>query len=84
MNNINVFTGPMKSGKSSTIIREAKSLINAGEKVQVFKPIIDDRFSIDEVKDRNGNSIQAIKDKKKISKLVQALIDKEKLMLNNH
>ena len=30
------------------------------------------------------NSIQAIKDKKKISKLVQALIDKEKLMLNNH
>ena len=30
------------------------------------------------------SSIQAIKDKKKISKLVQALIDKEKLMLNNH
>ena len=64
MNNINVFTGPMKSGKSSTIIREATSLINAGENVQVFKPIIDDRFSIDEIKDRNGNSIKAINIKK--------------------
>ena len=64
MNNINVFTGPMKSGKSSTIIREAKYLMNAGKKVQVFKPIIDDRFSIDEVKDRDGNSIKAINIKK--------------------
>lgn len=64
MNNINVFTGPMKSGKSSAIIREAKSLMNAGEKVQVFKPTIDDRFSINEVKDRGGNSIKAINIKK--------------------
>lgn len=60
MNNINVFTGPMKSGKSSSIIAEAKSLINAGEKVQVFKPVIDDRFSVNEVKDRNGNAIRAV------------------------
>lgn len=60
MENINVFTGPMKSGKSSTIISEANSLINAGEKVKVFKPSIDDRFGNDIVKDRNGNSIKAI------------------------
>ena len=35
MNNINVFTGPMKSGKSSSIISKANTLINNGEKVQV-------------------------------------------------
>lgn len=60
MNNINVFTGPMKSGKSSTIISEANFLINNGEKVQVFKPAIDDRFGTDVVMDRNGNKIKAI------------------------
>lgn len=60
MENINVFTGPMKSGKSGTIISKANSLINAGEKVQVFKPLIDDRFGLDVVKDRNGNEIGAI------------------------
>ena len=60
MENINVFTGPMKSGKSSTIISQAKSLINAGQRVQVFKPTIDDRFATDKVTDRNGNTIGAI------------------------
>lgn len=60
MNNINVFTGPMKSGKSSTIISEANFLIDNGEKVQVFKPAIDDRFGTDVVMDRNGNKIKAI------------------------
>lgn len=60
MENINVFTGPMKSGKSSTIISEANSLIDNGEKVQVFKPAIDDRFGKDIVMDRNGNKIEAV------------------------
>ena len=60
MGNINVFAGPMKSGKSSTIISEAKTLLNNGEKVQVFKPAIDDRFGTDVVMDRNGNKIDAV------------------------
>lgn len=60
MNNINVYAGPMKSGKSSTIISEANSLLNSGEKIQVFKPTIDDRFGTDVVMDRNGNQIEAI------------------------
>ena len=33
MNNINVYTGPMKSGKTGTIIQTAHSLINNGENV---------------------------------------------------
>lgn len=60
MNNINVFAGPMKSGKSSTIISEAKNLINQGQNVQVFKPTMDDRFATNQVVDRNGNKIDAI------------------------
>ena len=60
MENINVFTGPMKSGKSSNIISKANSLIDKGEKVQVFKPSIDDRFGTDVVMDRNGNKISAV------------------------
>ncbi len=60
MDNINVFTGPMKSGKSGTIINTANYLINQGENVKVFKPAIDDRFSSDFVQDRDGNKIAAI------------------------
>ncbi|MBO5397311.1 MAG: hypothetical protein J6A36_00020 [Clostridia bacterium] len=60
MNNINVFTGPMKSGKSSTIIKTANELKNKGENVKVFKPTIDDRFGTGFVQDRNGNKIDAI------------------------
>lgn len=60
MKNINVFTGPMKSGKSSTIIKTANSLINQGENVKIFKPCIDDRFDTDYIHDRNGNKISAI------------------------
>lgn len=60
MNNISVFTGPMKSGKSSTIINTANNLINQGENVKVFKPVIDDRFGNSVVQDRNGNKIDAI------------------------
>ena len=60
MENINVFVGPMKSGKSSTIISKANDLINNGENVQVFKPAIDDRFGTDFVMDRDGNKINAI------------------------
>lgn len=60
MNNINVFTGPMKSGKSGTIIKTANNLIEQGENVKVFKPTIDDRFGMGFVQDRNGNKIDAI------------------------
>ena len=60
MNNISVFTGPMKSGKTSTVINTANALINQGENVNVFKPVLDDRFSTNFVQDRDGNKINAI------------------------
>ena len=60
MSDINVFSGPMKCGKSHRILEEAGRQLIAGKKIQMFKPKMDNRFSEDFVKDRNGNKIKAI------------------------
>lgn len=60
MGNINVFSGPMKCGKSENLIREANRQSLAGKNVKMFKPLMDDRFSQDNVSDRNGNKFPAI------------------------
>ena len=59
MGNINVFSGPMKCGKSERLIIEANRQKVAGKKIQVFKPLMDDRFSEDNIVDRNGNKYPA-------------------------
>ena len=59
MSDINVFTGPMKSGKSQKIINEAYRQIIAGKKIQMFKPKLDTREQ-ECVADRNGNKIMAV------------------------
>jgi thymidine kinase len=60
MGNINVFSGPMKCGKSERLIMEANRQKLAGKNIQVFKPLMDDRFSTDNITDRNGNKFPAI------------------------
>ena len=45
MGDINVFTGPMKCGKTQKLLDEAQRQQIAGKNVVVFKPKIDDRFS---------------------------------------
>ena len=60
MGDINVFTGPMKCGKSHAILQEAKRQLIAGKTIRIFKPEIDCRFSEDYVQDRNGNKLKAI------------------------
>ncbi len=42
---IEVVCGPMFAGKTEELIRRAKRLKYAKQKYQVFKPIIDDRYS---------------------------------------
>ena len=49
MGNINVFSGPMKCGKSQMLINEVNRHKIAGENIKVFKPFIDDRFSKDSI-----------------------------------
>ncbi|WHE07017.1 thymidine kinase [Thermoanaerobacterium thermosaccharolyticum] len=57
---IEVVTGPMFSGKSEELIRRIKRAKIAKQKVQVFKPAIDDRYSIDKVVSHNGDNMHAI------------------------
>jgi thymidine kinase len=46
---IEVVCGPMFSGKSEELIRRLRRAIIARKRVQVFKPVIDDRYSADEI-----------------------------------
>lgn len=59
MGDINVYSGPMKCGKTQEILNEYKRQLIAGKKVKMFKPFIDTR-SAGCVASRNGIDIPAI------------------------
>ena len=46
---IEIVCGPMFSGKSEELIRRLRRAKIARKRVQVFKPVIDDRYSMDEI-----------------------------------
>ncbi|HEV1284402.1 MAG TPA: thymidine kinase [Bryobacteraceae bacterium] len=46
---IEIVCGPMFSGKSEELIRRLRRARIARKRVQVFKPALDDRYSIDEI-----------------------------------
>lgn len=50
---IEAICGPMFSGKSEELMRRLRRAIIARKRVQVFKPIIDDRYSADEIVSHN-------------------------------
>lgn len=58
---IELVTGPMFAGKSEELIRRLKRLMIADFKVQVFKPSIDDRYSVDSISSHNKSMIKAIR-----------------------
>jgi thymidine kinase len=53
---IEVIVGSMFSGKSEELIRRLRRASIAKQKVQVFKPKIDDRYSLDEIISHSGMS----------------------------
>lgn len=58
---INVFTGPMKSGKTSRLIAIYEDLNETTRyKCMMFKPLIDNRFSNTEVVSRDGERIVCV------------------------
>lgn len=57
---IEVIIGPMYSGKSEELIRRLKRAKIAKQNVVVFKPIIDDRYSKEDVVSHSGYTINAI------------------------
>ncbi len=57
---LEVICGSMFSGKSEELIRRVRRAIIAKLKVQVFKPIIDNRFGIEHVVSHNNVKITAL------------------------
>lgn len=56
---IEVVTGSMFSGKTEELIRRLKRAKYARQKVEIFKPIIDVRYSVTEVVSHDENSIRS-------------------------
>jgi thymidine kinase len=57
---IEVVCGCMFSGKSEELIRRLRRAVIAKQKVQVFKPKIDDRYAVDQVRSHSGAGFDAL------------------------
>lgn len=69
---IEVICGPMFSGKSEELIRRLRRAKIARKRVQVFKPVLDDRYSSDEIVTHSDSrmSSQAISDAREVLSLL--------------
>ncbi|MDX1622737.1 MAG: thymidine kinase [Gemmatimonadota bacterium] len=56
---IEVIVGPMFSGKSEELIRRLRRAEIARQRVQVFKPMVDDRYAADEIVSHSEMRIEA-------------------------
>jgi thymidine kinase len=56
---VEVIVGSMFSGKTDELIRRLRRAAIARQKVQVFKPIIDNRYAVEKVTSHDGNAFQA-------------------------
>jgi thymidine kinase len=56
---IEVICGPMFSGKSEELMRRLRRAMIARKRVQVFKPLIDDRYSADEIVSHNDSRMKS-------------------------
>jgi thymidine kinase len=56
---IEVIVGPMFSGKSEELIRRLRRAEIARQRVQIFKPLIDQRFSNTEIVSHSGHGIRS-------------------------
>lgn len=57
---IEVITGGMFSGKSEELIRRIRRAEIARQRVQIFKPVIDDRFDVERIVSRDNRGLDAI------------------------
>ena len=57
---IEVVCGSMFSGKTEELMRRLKRAQYARQKIQVFKPVIDQRYSVDHVQSHDANKILSI------------------------
>jgi thymidine kinase len=57
---VEVICGPMFSGKSEELIRRIRRATIAQQRVQVFKPLMDNRYALNEVMSHNKVSATAV------------------------
>jgi thymidine kinase len=57
---IELICGSMFSGKTEELIRRVRRAMIAKQQVQVFKPVIDDRYHIERVTSHNGLDFEAM------------------------
>ena len=57
---VEVITGPMFAGKTEELIRRVKRMDYAKKNYIIFKPVIDNRYSVDEVVSHNKKKTGAI------------------------
>ena len=57
---LEVITGSMFSGKTDELIRRLRRATIARQKVQVFKPVIDNRYAVEKVTSHAGSNYHAI------------------------
>src|SRR5438552_3073534 len=57
---IEIIAGGMFSGKSEELIRRLRRAVIARQRVQVFKPLIDDRFASEDIVSRDDRRLKAI------------------------
>ncbi|HSN94313.1 MAG TPA: thymidine kinase [Anaerolineaceae bacterium] len=60
MGSVEVITGSMFCGKTEELIRRLRRATIAKQKIQVFKPVIDDRYAYSKVTSHAGTDIEAI------------------------
>lgn len=57
---IELVCGSMFSGKTEELIRLVRRAVIAKQTVQVFKPVIDDRYHVTRVQSHNGSDFEAV------------------------
>lgn len=57
---VEVICGSMFSGKTEELIRRVRRAQIAKQKLQVFKPVIDDRYGIEKITSHNGLHVEAV------------------------
>ncbi len=69
---IEVICGPMFSGKSEELIRRLRRARIARKRVQVFKPVLDDRYSPDEIVSHSDARMpsQVVRDAREVLQLL--------------
>lgn len=72
---IEVICGSMFCGKTEELIRRVRRAIIAGQKIKVFKPSLDDRYSIQNVTSHTGQTVDAIPVSSSLDILEQANSD---------